>query len=170
MHTLIVRVCVCVCVCVCVNVCLKCRCTRQFQTFSLKTRVREQYVHLHLVHNTNNARTRYTHTRTHTHTSAHFRTYKEHHATRMPHGRHSHTYTRAFVLCRVMYSYLHSTLLLLTAEWLAVVYIVATVLFIIALRGLAHESTAKVGTLYGILGMAVAVSRIHAHSHVHWST
>mmetsp|Transcript_26214 Transcript_26214/g.68857 ORF Transcript_26214/g.68857 Transcript_26214/m.68857 type:complete len:1186 (+) Transcript_26214:139-3696(+) len=42
-------------------------------------------------------------------------------------------------------------------EWLSVVYIVSTVLFILALRGLAHETTAKAGTVYGIVGMAVAV-------------
>ena len=36
-------------------------------------------------------------------------------------------------------------------------YVVSTVLFILALRGLGHESTAKAGTGYGILGMAVAV-------------
>eukprot|EP00040_Diaphanoeca_grandis_P024415 m.134137 g.134137 ORF g.134137 m.134137 type:complete len:1210 (+) comp29722_c0_seq1:135-3764(+) len=42
-------------------------------------------------------------------------------------------------------------------EWLAVLYVVATVLFIMSLRGLGHESTAKVGTVYGIIGMAIAV-------------
>jgi NAD(P) transhydrogenase subunit beta len=37
------------------------------------------------------------------------------------------------------------------------VYIVATVLFIMALRGLAHETTAKAGTVHGMLGMAIAI-------------
>ena len=51
-------------------------------------------------------------------------------------------------------------------EWLAVLYIVSTVLFILALRGLGHESTAKAGTRHGILGMAVAVGGTFASNMV----
>ncbi|GAB6067268.1 Re/Si-specific NAD(P)(+) transhydrogenase subunit beta [Methylothermus subterraneus] len=36
-------------------------------------------------------------------------------------------------------------------------YIAATVLFILALRGLSHPETARPGNLYGILGMALAI-------------
>jgi NAD/NADP transhydrogenase beta subunit len=51
-----------------------------------------------------------------------------------------------------------------------VLYIVSTVLFIMALRGLAHESTAKVGTIYGIVGMAVAVRLSSHHTTPHHTT
>ena len=36
-------------------------------------------------------------------------------------------------------------------------YLVASVLFILALKGLSHPSTARRGNLFGIIGMAIAV-------------
>ena len=40
---------------------------------------------------------------------------------------------------------------------LTVSYIIATILFILALGGLSHQETARRGNWYGIVGMAVAV-------------
>eukprot|EP00038_Savillea_parva_P007620 m.171436 g.171436 ORF g.171436 m.171436 type:complete len:1201 (-) comp13373_c0_seq1:92-3694(-) len=53
-------------------------------------------------------------------------------------------------------------------EWLSVIYIVATVLFIMALQGLAHETTAKAGTVYGMIGMACAVFGTIASDYVEY--
>ena len=36
-------------------------------------------------------------------------------------------------------------------------YLVASVLFILALRGLSHPETSRQGNLYGMVGMAIAV-------------
>ena len=45
----------------------------------------------------------------------------------------------------------------MTANQVALWYLVASVLFIFALKGLSHPSTARRGNLFGIIGMAVAV-------------
>ncbi|NCC41146.1 MAG: NAD synthetase, partial [Gammaproteobacteria bacterium] len=39
----------------------------------------------------------------------------------------------------------------------AVAYLVSAVLFILALKGLTHPSTARRGNLYGMLGMLIAI-------------
>ncbi|MFC6049261.1 NAD(P)(+) transhydrogenase (Re/Si-specific) subunit beta, partial [Methylobacterium hispanicum] len=39
----------------------------------------------------------------------------------------------------------------------SLLYIVAGVLFIMALRGLSHPTTSRQGNLYGMVGMALAV-------------
>lgn len=39
----------------------------------------------------------------------------------------------------------------------SLLYIVAGVLFIMALRGLSHPTTSRQGNLYGMIGMALAV-------------
>lgn len=44
------------------------------------------------------------------------------------------------------------------SEWLAVSYIVASVLFILALKGLGSEETSMNGTRFGIAGMLVTVA------------
>ena len=41
---------------------------------------------------------------------------------------------------------------------ITVAYIVAGVLFILSLRGLSHQETARYGNLYGMLGMIIAVA------------
>src|SRR5258706_16422214 len=50
-----------------------------------------------------------------------------------------------------------------------VAYLVAAVLFVLALRGLSSQETAKRGNLYGIFGMAIAIgatlSRPHGEFH-----
>ena len=42
-------------------------------------------------------------------------------------------------------------------EWAGYAYLVAAVCFIIALRGLSHPETARVGNRFGIVGMAIAI-------------
>jgi NAD(P) transhydrogenase subunit beta len=44
-----------------------------------------------------------------------------------------------------------------TANQVALWYLVASVCFILALKGLSHPSTARRGNALGILGMAIAV-------------
>ena len=41
---------------------------------------------------------------------------------------------------------------------LVVSYIIATILFILALGGLSHQETARRGNWYGIVGMAIALA------------
>ena len=41
---------------------------------------------------------------------------------------------------------------------IAVAYILSGALFILSLRGLSHQETARNGNLYGILGMIIAIS------------
>src|SRR5438094_7517812 len=43
-------------------------------------------------------------------------------------------------------------------ELVVVAYVVAAVLFILALRGLSSQETAKRGNVYGIIGMAIAIA------------
>src|SRR5512134_1641744 len=45
----------------------------------------------------------------------------------------------------------------MTASQVALAYLVASVLFILALKGLSHPETARRGNLFGIIGMAIAV-------------
>ena len=45
----------------------------------------------------------------------------------------------------------------MTANQVALWYLVASVLFILALKGLSHPSTARRGNLFGMVGMAIAV-------------
>lgn len=42
-------------------------------------------------------------------------------------------------------------------EWAGYAYLIAAVLFIMALRGLSHPETSRRGNLYGIIGMVVAI-------------
>ncbi|TNF53659.1 MAG: NAD synthetase, partial [Gammaproteobacteria bacterium] len=39
----------------------------------------------------------------------------------------------------------------------ALAYLVSAILFIFALKGLTHPSTARRGNLYGMIGMAIAI-------------
>ena len=41
--------------------------------------------------------------------------------------------------------------------WVALAYLAAGVLFILALRGLSHPSTSRAGNRFGMIGMAIAV-------------
>eukprot|EP00922_Rhytidocystis_sp_ex-Travisia-forbesii_P034913 GHVS01051853.1.p1 GENE.GHVS01051853.1~~GHVS01051853.1.p1 ORF type:complete len:1173 (+),score=231.09 GHVS01051853.1:261-3779(+) len=41
--------------------------------------------------------------------------------------------------------------------WLQCIYVAASLFFILALRGLSHQETSKVGNLYGIVGMVAAI-------------
>ena len=45
----------------------------------------------------------------------------------------------------------------MTINHVALLYLIASVLFILALKGLSHPETARRGNLFGILGMAIAV-------------
>ena len=46
----------------------------------------------------------------------------------------------------------------MSANLLAIFYLVSGVLFILALRGLSSPETSRKGNLYGIIGMAIAIS------------
>ena len=46
---------------------------------------------------------------------------------------------------------------MISANLLAIFYLVSGVLFILALRGLSSPETARQGNLYGIIGMAIAI-------------
>ena len=46
----------------------------------------------------------------------------------------------------------------MTANILAIFYLISGVLFILALRGLSSPETSRRGNLFGIVGMAIAVS------------
>jgi len=43
------------------------------------------------------------------------------------------------------------------SDIMAMIYLIASVLFILALRGLSHPSTARKGNMYGIVGMALVI-------------
>jgi NAD(P) transhydrogenase subunit beta len=45
----------------------------------------------------------------------------------------------------------------MTADLAALLYLVASVCFILALRGLSHPTTSRAGNLYGMVGMAIAI-------------
>src|SRR3979409_1089922 len=45
----------------------------------------------------------------------------------------------------------------MSADLGAVLYLVAGVLFILALRGLSHPETSRQGNLFGMIGMAIAI-------------
>ena len=45
----------------------------------------------------------------------------------------------------------------MTANEVALCYLVASILFILALRGLSHPRTARRGNLLGMVGMALAI-------------
>src|ERR1041384_1905580 len=47
-------------------------------------------------------------------------------------------------------------------------YIVAGVLFILALRGLSSQETARRGNMYGIVGMAIAIGATLAYRNAHF--
>ena len=46
----------------------------------------------------------------------------------------------------------------MSANLAALAYLVAGVLFILALRGLSHPTTSRRGNLFGMIGMAIAVA------------
>ena len=46
----------------------------------------------------------------------------------------------------------------MSANLAALLYLVAGVLFILALRGLSHPDTSRRGNLFGMIGMAIAVA------------
>ena len=46
----------------------------------------------------------------------------------------------------------------MSADLAALAYLVAGVLFILALRGLSHPDTSRQGNLFGMIGMAIAVA------------
>ena len=47
---------------------------------------------------------------------------------------------------------------MISANLLAVFYLISGVLFILALRGLSSPETSRRGNIYGIVGMALAIS------------
>ena len=51
----------------------------------------------------------------------------------------------------------------MSASLTSFLYLVAAVLFILALRGLSHPETSRRGNLFGMSGMAVAVLVTLAH-------
>ena len=46
----------------------------------------------------------------------------------------------------------------MSANLLAIFYLISGVLFILALRGLSSPETSRQGNLYGIIGMIIAIS------------
>ena len=50
-----------------------------------------------------------------------------------------------------------------------VAYLVSGVLFILALRGLSSQLTARRGNLYGVVGMIVAIGATFTHAHAHFN-
>ena len=52
---------------------------------------------------------------------------------------------------------------------ITIAYLVAAVLFILALRGLSSQETARRGNLYGMVGMAIAIAATVAVPHAHFN-
>ena len=46
----------------------------------------------------------------------------------------------------------------MTANFAALLYLVASVLFILALRGLSSPATSRQGNMFGMVGMAIAIA------------
>ncbi len=51
-------------------------------------------------------------------------------------------------------------------NWLAVLYLVAAILFILSLGGLSHQETARRGNTWDIVGMSIALVGTLLHPHV----
>ena len=51
----------------------------------------------------------------------------------------------------------------MSASLTSLVYLIAAVLFVLALRGLSHPETSRKGNLYGMVGMAIAILATLAH-------
>ena len=58
---------------------------------------------------------------------------------------------------------------MINANIAALLYLVAGVLFILALRGLSHPASSRRGNLFGMIGMAIAVATTLAVSGAVWS-
>src|SRR5260370_42643293 len=54
----------------------------------------------------------------------------------------------------------------MSASLTSLAYLVAAVLFILALRGLSHPETSRRGNTLGIIGMAIAILATLAHAHM----
>jgi len=54
----------------------------------------------------------------------------------------------------------------MSASFTSLAYLVAAVLFVLALRGLSHPETSRNGNLMGVAGMAIAVVATLAHAHM----
>eukprot|EP00898_Chlorokybus_atmophyticus_P003942 jgi/Chlat1/4549/Chrsp29S00336 len=50
--------------------------------------------------------------------------------------------------------------------WLQVLYVASALLFVMALRGLGHPSTSKMGNLYGVTGIVLAIAAVYASKYV----
>ena len=57
-----------------------------------------------------------------------------------------------------MYKKKEERKIIMSANLLAIFYLISGVLFILALRGLSSPETSRQGNLYGIIGMAIAIS------------
>ena len=51
---------------------------------------------------------------------------------------------------------------MISANLLAVFYLISGVLFILALRGLSSPETSRQGNLFGIIGMVIAIGRYYS--------
>ena len=49
----------------------------------------------------------------------------------------------------------------MSANMVAVLYLLSALLFIFALRGLSHPESSRLGNIFGIVGMVIAVSYTH---------
>ena len=45
----------------------------------------------------------------------------------------------------------------MNADFAGILYLVAAICFILALRGLSHPTTSRAGNIYGMVGMAIAI-------------
>ena len=57
----------------------------------------------------------------------------------------------------------------MSASFTSVAYLVAAVLFILALRGLSNPETSRNGNMMGMAGMAIAIIATLAHAGMSWS-